>query len=145
MTNYSVTGRLPAIDLARGMALLGVALVNVHAFAVIWAGNYALDLAANAGDVVAEYLVAVGFSHRSYPVLAFLFGAGLAMQWRHLPADRRHPRDLRPRLWALLVMGVLHGLLLWPGEVLSSYAIVGVIAVSLVDAEDRKRLAAARI
>ena len=145
MTNFSTAERLPAIDLARGIALLGVALVNVHAFAAVWAGNYGLDLATGVADVVAEYVVAIGFSHRSYPVLAFLFGAGLAMQWNHLPDGNRYPRDLRPRLWALMVIGVAHGLLLWPGEVLTAYAIVGLIAVNLIDAKDRTRWVAATI
>ena len=145
MTQLSTGKRLPAIDLARGLALLGVALVNVHAFAGLWAGNYALDLATHVGDVIAEYFVALAFSHRSYPVLAFLFGAGLATQWNHLPEGNRYPRDLRPRLWALMVIGVAHGLLLWPGEVLTTYAIVGLIALVLIDAKDGARFAAAMI
>ena len=137
--------RLPAIDLARGLALLGVALVNVHAFAGLWAGNYALDLATSVRDVIAEYLVALGFSHRAYPVLAFLFGVGLAMQWNHLPEGNRYPRDLRPRLWALMVIGAAHGVLLWPGEVLTTYAIVGLIGLALINAKDGTRLVAAMI
>ncbi|MBP6529595.1 MAG: DUF418 domain-containing protein [Burkholderiales bacterium] len=124
--------RLLAIDLARGIAMLGVALVNVHAFALSWSVHYALDLAAQPWDVAAEYVVATLFTHRSYPVLAFLFGAGVAMQWGRLPEPTRQPRDLRPRFWALLVLGIAHGLILWPGDVLSTYAIVGLVSVGLL-------------
>ena len=58
---------MPAVDLARGIALLGVALVNVHAFASVWSSVYGLDLAKNAADLIAEYANAVLFTHRSYP------------------------------------------------------------------------------
>jgi uncharacterized protein len=130
--------RLIAIDLARGIAMLGVALVNIHAFATTWGSVYGLDLAKSAFDVAAEYVIAVLFTHRSYPVLAFLFGAGLAMQWQHLPAARRTPRALRPRLWALLGIGVAHGLLLWPGEILTAYAVIGLVLVAALKASDAR-------
>ena len=129
--------RLPAIDLARGIAMIGVALVNVHAFAAVWASVYGLDLARGAGDVAAEYLTGLLFTHRSYPVLAFLFGAGLAWQWQRLPIERRWPNALRARLWVLLAFGVVQGLLLWPGDVLAAYGCMGLIAVSLLRFSDR--------
>ena len=141
MTNFSSTERLPAIDLARGIALLGVALVNVHAFAALWSSVYGLDLARNAADVIAEYANAVLFTHRSYPVLAFLFGVGLAWQWQRLPEAERRPNRLRARLWALLLIGVVHGLLLWPGEVLAVYAVMGLLLVSILRFSDRVILA----
>ena len=136
MTNVSSAERLPAVDLARGIALLGVALVNVHAFAAVWSTVYGLDLAKNTADVIAEYANAVLFTHRSYPVLAFLFGVGLAWQWQRLPEADRKPNRLRARLWALLLIGVAHGLLLWPGEVLTVYAVMGLVLVSLLRFSD---------
>jgi|GEM_PF-230186 len=137
MTNSSSAERLPAVDLARGIALLGVALVNVHAFAAVWSTVYGLDLAKNSADVIAEYAIAVLFTHRSYPVLVFLFGVGLTWQWQHLPEYARKPNQLRPRLWALLLIGVAHGLLLWPGEVLTVYALMGLVLVSILRFSDR--------
>ena len=137
MTDPSSAERLTAVDLARGIALLGVALVNVHAFAAVWSTVYGLDLAKNAADVVAEYANAMLFTHRSYPVLAFLFGVGLAWQWQRLPAADRKPNRLRARLWALLLIGVAHGLLLWPGEVLTVYAVMGLVLVSILRFGDR--------
>ena len=137
MTSFSPAERLPAIDLARGVALLGVALVNVHAFASVWSSVYGLDLAKSSADVAAEYVNAVLFTHRSYPVLAFLFGVGLAWQWQRLPEHARTPKVLRARLWALLLIGVAHGLLLWPGEVLTVYALMGLVLVTIVRFSDR--------
>lgn len=144
----AVSPRIAAVDLARGIAMLGVALVNVHAFAAVWSSVYGLDLARTTADVVAETATAMLFTHRSYPVLAFLFGAGLAWQWtRHagsaLPSQRPPHKRLRPRLWALLVIGIVHGLLLWPGDVLAAYAAIGLLLVALFQRSDRTILAIA--
>jgi uncharacterized protein len=130
--------RFEAIDLARGIALLGVALVNVHAVARGWQSHYALDLAAHWGDVFAEYFVGIFFSHRSFPMLAFLFGAGMAMQWSRMRSTSTDPSDrvaqnanalstLRSRYVVLFWLGVVHGLLLWPGDIVSTYALIALV------------------
>lgn len=140
MADSVASNRLIAIDLARGVAMLGVALVNIHAFAATWSSLYGLDMARSAADIVAETVNATLFTHRSYPVLSFLFGAGLALQWAHLPDITRRPKQLRGRLWALLAIGVAHGLLLWPGDVLSTYAVVGLLVVGLLKFDIRVTL-----
>ena len=140
MPDSTASNRLIAIDLARGIAMLGVALVNIHAFAATWSSLYGLDMARSAADVVAETVNAMLFTHRSYPVLSFLFGAGLALQWSHLPETTRRPQQLRGRLWALLAIGIVHGLLLWPGDVLTTYAVVGLLIVGLLKFDNRVTL-----
>ena len=119
--------RYLALDLARGLALIGVALINVHSVAVGWDSFYSLDLAESRVDIFAEYIVGLVFTHRAFPTLAFLFGAGLVMQWQRLDPDTRRVSQLRPRLYALLLLGIAHGLLLWPGDIVSTYAIIGVV------------------
>ena len=140
MENSIASNRLIAIDLARGIAMLGVALVNIHAFAATWSSLYGLDMARSIADVVAETVNAMFFTHRSYPVLSFLFGAGLALQWSHLPETTRRPQQLRGRLWVLLAIGVTHGLLLWPGDVLTTYAVLGLLIVGLLKFDNRVTL-----
>ncbi len=140
MPESTASNRLIAIDLARGIAMLGVALVNIHAFAATWSSLYGLDMARSMADVVAETVNAMFFTHRSYPVLSFLFGAGLALQWSQLPETMRRPQHLRGRLWALLAIGVTHGLLLWPGDVLTTYAVLGLLIVGLLKFDNRATL-----
>jgi uncharacterized protein len=124
--------RFDTIDLVRGWALLGVALVNVHAVAVGWMSHYALDRATHVGDVIAEYVVGLLFAHRAFPSLAFLFGLGIAMQWRRLTQDVDADRALalkvlRSRYVALFVLGFAHAMLLWPGDIVSSYALIALV------------------
>ncbi len=121
--------RFETIDLVRGWALLGVAIINVHAMARGWTNHYALDLADTWYDTLAEYVLGIFFAHRAFPSLAFLLGVGIALQWRALNADGALVpgaalRVLRCRYAALLLLGVGHGLLLWPGDIVSSYALI---------------------
>jgi uncharacterized protein len=137
--------RFDAIDLARGIALLGVALVNVHAVARGWQSHYALDLAAHWGDVLAEYFVGLVFSHRSFPMLAFLFGAGIAMQWSRMKTSSEDHlgnanarSTLRWRYTVLFCLGIAHGLLLWPGDIVSTYALVALVLLWHWPKRDRR-------
>jgi uncharacterized protein len=128
----SIHSRHDAIDLVRGWALLGVALVNVHAIARGWMSHYALDRSEHAGDVIAEYIVGLVFAHRAFPSLAFLFGLGIAMQWRRLVDGENADhavvlKTLRARYFALLLLGVAHAMLLWPGDIVSSYALIALV------------------
>ncbi len=116
----------------RGWALLGVALVNVHAIARGWMSHYALDRATHVGDVIAEYVVGLVFAHRAFPSLAFLFGLGVAIQWRRFmqnaAADRAAAlKVLRSRYVALFILGFAHAMLLWPGDIVSSYALIALV------------------
>jgi uncharacterized protein len=125
----TVATRFLTLDLARGLALMGVALVNVHAIAMGWDGHYSLDLAESRIDIIAEYIVGLFFAHRAYPTLAFLFGVGIVLQWQRMDVEQRSVTSLRARMAALFLLGVMHGLLLWPGEVTSSYAIMGLVVL----------------
>jgi uncharacterized protein len=140
--------RIEAIDLARGWALVGVALVNVHAAALGWDRHYALDLALASGntlDVIVELLVGLVFSHRAFPVLAFLLGYGVVVQWRSLSSAHANAEEitlpalrvLRARYAALLLIAVCHALLLWPGEILGAYALIVLTALLAWPHSDR--------
>lgn len=130
-------GRLLQLDVLRGLAVFGILLVNIWGFA--W-GTLSLrygTLPAPAPllDQAAIFLVAALAEFKFYPIFAYLFGAGFALQTRSLKlrlgswgaAQAAYRRRLR---W-LLVIGLLHGLLVWSGDVLSSYAISGLLILPL--------------
>ena len=126
-------GRLLQLDVLRGVALFGILLVNIWGYA--W-GTLSLrygTLPAPAPwlDQAAIFVVAALAEFKFYPIFAFLFGAGFALHTRSLrqqlgswpAAQAAYKRRLR---WLLLI-GVLHGLLVWSGDVLSSYALAGML------------------
>lgn len=124
--------RQPLIDALRGIALAGVLLVNLgylslYEFMTEAARaalpSAALDLAAS---TAMHWLVNV----KAITVFSLLFGIGFAIQLER--AQQRGaaglPRYLR-RLGWLLVIGLLHSYLLWWGDILLTYALVGLLMV----------------
>ena len=108
----------------RGYAMLGVAVVNAHAFNQgLSIGNYGWSLALTAHDRAAELISNLVFAHRSLPLLAFLLGVGLVVQSRALERTKVSAVLFR-RYLTLLAIGLIHGLLLWPGDILAVYAII---------------------
>jgi uncharacterized protein len=113
------------IDALRGLALCGIALPNIAYFT--WpptvGGGVFFSLGENFIDRAALFAVAMFAMNKFYPIFAFLFGVGaglMARNWRgdFIPRYRR-------RLVFLLCVGILHGLLLWYGDILALYAICG--------------------
>jgi uncharacterized protein len=133
----SPSGRLREIDTLRGVAVFGILLVNIWAFAWgLTSLRYGtLPAASGFADRAAVFLVAWLAEQKFYPVFAFLFGAGFAIHTRSLrralgdwtPALARYRRRL---LW-LLAAGIAHGVLVWSGDILSFYALCGLILLPL--------------
>ncbi|MBB6453002.1 uncharacterized protein HNQ94_001450 [Salirhabdus euzebyi] len=119
--------RLPWIDAARGIALLGILMVNVPAFhapfflyggeEVYWDSSL---------DSTIRVIIDIFFQASFYTLFSFLFGFGLQMMFERLSeADKRVTLILQRRLTVLLFFGFLHAFLLWHGDILLSYGAIG--------------------
>ena len=131
----AVTERLDVLDVLRGFALLGILVVNMAAFKGSGFGSLA---DASTVDKVAAWVIAFGFQTKFYVIFSFLFGYGLSVQMNRAAARGASvvPRFLR-RLMGLLVLGILHALLLYVGDILVTYAVLGVVLLLLRNASDR--------
>jgi len=125
----------------RGFALLGILLVN----ALYMAGPHA---EAGGGsphgpqaDAVAEWLVTALFGAKFYLLFSFLFGYSFTLQRAaaERTASALAPRHLR-RLGCLFLLGLAHGVLLFPGDVLMVYAVLGLVLFALRDVTSRTAL-----
>lgn len=122
--------RAPLIDALRGLALLGILLVNIQSFSN---GIYApslgiLEATSSVADRLALLLTAALLEYKFYPIFCFCFGYGFAVQSRKWVARGWDAKTLfSRRLTFMLVLGVLHGVLIWFGDILSRYALVGFI------------------
>jgi len=127
-----------APDLARGMMLLFIALANVVTYLhgnPQGPGHRPLD--STAVDRLTDTLATLFIDSRSYPMFAILVGYGMATMARRATArgaSRRQVRALLTRrsLW-LIAFGTLHAALLFSGDILAVYGIVGLLAARLVD------------
>lgn len=122
--------RSARIDALRGLAVFGILLINVWGFVYGYTAlRYGvIDASATSGDRLAVFFAAAFAEQKFYPIFAFLFGAGFSLQMRSL-ADRSGLDEARAiylrRLKWLLVVGLLHGTLLWFGDILTAYALTG--------------------
>ncbi|MGW2272953.1 DUF418 domain-containing protein [Streptomyces yangpuensis] len=135
--------RALAPDLARGLMLLIVALVHAHMFV---GGSAAVirgypPVAGSPADALTAGVLTVLADSRSFPMFALLFGYGTG---RILARERERGRDgpgargvLRRRARWLLLFGSVHALLLFAGDVLGAYGLLGLVAVGLTGARDR--------
>ena len=136
-------------DLARGIALLGIALANL----VGWLHGSAWTALlkqqdASAADRVVDVLLALLVDNRGFPLFALLFGYGIGiLRRRSLELGERTGRFLRRmlrRFAVLLAIGLAHAILLFSGDILVGYAVIGMLCALLMT-RGRVVLAAAAI
>ncbi len=116
--------RIEGIDIVRGAAIFGILLVNVTTFrphpatlqGTPWTGL---------PDRVAEWGILFLAAGKVWPMLAFLFGLGFAVQLGRARAGTPILLRYARRLTALLAIGLLHNVLLWDGDILVNYALIG--------------------
>jgi uncharacterized membrane protein YeiB len=116
-----------APDLARGAMLLFIALANAANFA--FAGQPGLDGTPHGPQRVVNFLMTTFVDSRAYPVFAVMFGYGLVqLARRHRAAGVDERPILLRRNTALIGFGAAHATLLYFGDFLGAYGIVGIVA-----------------
>ncbi|MBO4238006.1 DUF418 domain-containing protein [Pseudonocardia alni] len=132
MRDVPVTGRAPAPDLARGAALLLIAVANAHTFVThrgIGVRTYPLDPTGVDAWLAAAQLTLV--DGRAYPLFALLFGYGIAGLARRAGRDGAGPDQVlalvRRRGGALFAVGAAHAVLLWHGDFVAAYGLIAVV------------------
>jgi uncharacterized protein len=117
--------------------LLFIALANVVTYLYgTPQGPGGRPLDSTAVDRLADTLVSLFVDSRSYPMFAILFGYGLATMARRAAARGATPRQVRAllarrNLW-LIALGFAHAGLLFVGDILAVYGLVGLLAARLV-------------
>ncbi len=122
--------RVFTLDALRGVAIFGVLIANVLTFAFpAWS---APAPGSGGGEQVSLLLVAFFVEGKFYVLFALLFGMGLALQSDRAEASGRAFAGVYVRrLGVLLVFGIAHGVLLYSGDILAFYAVLGVVAMAL--------------
>lgn len=133
-------GRALAPDLGRGLMLALIAVANVMIYLVDRPYGFRQHIIEDGLlNHVTSALVVTLVDGRIYPLFAFFFGYGLVqMQRRRGAAVGR--RALRRRSVLLILVGAVHGVLLFPGDILGWYGVVGLLLVPLLARPDRTLL-----
>ncbi|WP_147944797.1 DUF418 domain-containing protein [Microbispora sp. CSR-4] len=117
--------RIAALDVVRGFALCGILLANVQPIAATGAFTATSD----PGGAEAAWLGLL-VEQRFFPIFSLLFGVGFSLLLDSAAARTARPRVvLLRRLLVLLALGVAHFVLLWHGDILSTYAAIGLLVL----------------
>jgi uncharacterized protein len=118
--------RIDAIDILRGIALFIVLVINTATEFRVSIFEQFLPAAKTAAlaDQISEAVV-LALHTKGFILFAFLFGVGLAIQFERLTANPRRFTLMVRRLVILLAFGLTHLFLIWNGDILTEYAIVG--------------------
>lgn len=122
----SLTERIEVLDVLRGLAICGILIGNMQWFSGYGMMPPALAAQTPLYDQVTHFLVHFFIEGKFYSIFSFLFGFGFALQIAR--AEERG--DLKAsvfkrRLFWLLIIGLLHAWLLWAGDIVSIYAVMG--------------------
>lgn len=129
--------RSPAPDLARGMMLLLIALAHVPYF-LYTARTGAIGVhpvVGNAADRIAQALTLIVVDARVHTMFGFLFAYGIGQMYARQTGKGVSPtgarRLLRRRHLWMIVFGAVHAALLWQGDIIGVYGLIGLIMVPL--------------
>jgi uncharacterized protein len=127
----SPTERIDAIDVLRGLALLGVLAINVvMEFRVSIFEQFLFPKPpASSIDSVVGTILTLAVELKAFALFSLLFGAGLAIQFERLANSGRRMLLLVRRLAVLLTFGLIHLCLIWNGDILTEYALAGLIVL----------------
>ena len=127
LTTTSETARIQTLDSLRGFALLGILLINILGFGLAASSyTYAAPTIVGTGDLIAWVLVDLGFEGSMRGLFSILFGAGVLL-FLDREASGKERAYFKRTTW-LLVFGLINGyLLLWPGDILLTYALAGFV------------------
>lgn len=139
----SPADRVVSADVLRGLAILGILLMNIAAFSG-QAGS--LDAWPETIDRAIFILTRLLIEAKFYSLFSFLFGWGMAIQIKRLEKRGASPAaTLLRRLAILLLMGVIHAVFIWSGDILAVYALCGLVLLLFRRRSDRVLLAASAL
>ena len=124
----SASARIDVLDMVRGLAILGIFILNIGGFALPSAAylNPIYTPVASATDIATWAVLSVLVQGKFLGMFALLFGATLMMLSRY-----SQPWNMA-RLLVLGVIGLLHTALLWSGDILLMYSLTGVAACWII-------------
>ncbi len=122
--------RIGFLDFLRGFALFGILAVNLPYFAKPMYLVGSIRENNNIWDLAATWIVTYFFEFKFYLLFSYLFGIGFSLQM-DADSDSDSDSDSKTRIryfrriFGLFILGILHSVFLFLGDILFTYAILG--------------------
>jgi uncharacterized protein len=131
--------RVDTIDILRGLALFGILAANIRSFSgpasaygtphLFWPGLY---------DRLAQLFIDTFVQGKFINIFCFLFGVGFAVQFdRALARGAKFRGRFAWRMTLLVLLGLVHGVLVWFGDILLPYALCGLVLLLFANRSNR--------
>ena len=127
------SARVQSLVVLRGLSLLGILMMNITAFGLLWQAydNPMADGGSGGMNLTVYQIISVGFEGTMRGIFSLLFGAGIVLLTERMEnagagimAAEIHFRRM---MWMML-FGIIHwSLLLWTGEILFAYSMCGLL------------------
>lgn len=126
--------RIEVLDVFRGFAVFGIFVVNIEIMNCTFINQGTFSQQWTSGmDQFAVRILQLFFYTKFFPIFSLLFGLGIAMQ--ALKLQERNKLSFSffgRRMSGLFILGLLHITLLWSGDVLHLYAMLGLLTTLLI-------------
>jgi uncharacterized protein len=135
--------RIQYLDILRGIAILFILLANLRVFSgVFFLSDLQKEAMKTASlDHVLEILAFIFVDGKFYSVFSILFGIGFAVQYQRMnKEDKVFVPFFRKRMLGLLIIGSLHLFLIWLGDILTLYALIGFTLIWFRHFSDKRLL-----
>ncbi|HCN61558.1 MULTISPECIES: DUF418 domain-containing protein [Mammaliicoccus] len=137
--------RIFSIDALRGFSLLGILLMNILTFAFPYQIINPFEFFQQQDGAlfkISSLFIIASF----YPIFAFLFGYGLSIMYQNsIEKELNYYPMIIRRLSFLLLIGMIHGIFIFYGDILATYALLGFIAIIFVRLKPQHSLVALTI
>lgn len=132
--------RADILDILRGFALLGICLANYPAISmyVFQKPEVMAAMPTATIDTWVEYFHLVFIEGKFYSLFSLLFGIGFSIFLLRAKQAGKGLNVFYKRIFILLIIGLMHSLLLWEGDILLLYALIGLILSLFRNVPDKK-------
>ncbi|MCK0155780.1 DUF418 domain-containing protein [Cellulophaga sp. F20128] len=135
--------RIEYLDVLRGIAIFFIFCANI----VYFSGYFDFPVELRTGptffkiDDYFEFVMHMLVDGKFYSIFSLLFGIGCAIQLQNITSQNKHFTSFfRRRMLWLLGFGLLHLVFLWMGDILTLYALLGLVLILFVQCTDKQLL-----
>lgn len=137
-----VNNRLEHIDIVRGFAIFGIFTVNIGAFSAPYFIYGGAEMVWNTPlERAIQAFIDIFFQGSFYTLFSILFG----FSWQ-LMKERLQVKEiaftpfLLRRQFGLIGFGLIHAFLIWHGDILLSYGLIGLFLLLFIEVKERTLL-----
>lgn len=128
------------LDALRGFALLGICMANFPEFSLysFLPAEAATAMPTSAWDYFTKYFLSIFIDGKFYTIFSLLFGIGFSIIISNVTKRGGNAYVIfYRRMFVLLIIGFLHLMYIWSGDILMLYALMGMILPLFIKVSDK--------